>query len=219
MPAHFLKHLQVRPRMMAALAIGLTAGLLSPWGWHAVTRWLLGWNLGVWSYLLLMAWMMARADHGHLRKLAREHAQSAPFVLALVILAALASLAAIVAELSSAKEASGGAALPHIALAASTVLGAWLLLPTVFTLSYATHFHSRHSPAPSLRFPEADESFEPHYSDFLYFAFTIAVAAQTSDVCVASRSMRRLVLLQAVLSFAFNTAILALAVNIAAGLI
>jgi uncharacterized membrane protein len=202
--------------MVAGLLIGLAAGLLSPADWHAVTRWLLGWNVGVWAYLGLMAWMMARADQGHLRRLAREHAQGAPFVLGLVIVAALASLAAIVLELN--RGGTGRDAIPHGALAASTVLSAWLLLPMVFTLSYAAQYHVG-GKAASLRFPDAEEGFNPHYSDFLYFAFTIAVAAQTSDVCVTSSAMRRLVLLQAVLSFAFNTAILALAVNIAAGLI
>jgi uncharacterized membrane protein len=120
--------------------------------------------------------------------------------------------------LSRVREGLGGSAIPHGALAVSTVLSAWLLLPMVFTLSYAAQYHLGGARA-SLRFPEAEEGFNPHYSDFLYFAFTIAVAAQTSDVCVTSSAMRRLVLLQAVLSFAFNTAILALAVNIAAGLL
>ena len=60
--------------------------------------------------------------------------------------------------------------------------------------------------------------FEPGYSDFFYFSFTIAVASQTSDVTVTTRAMRRLVLLQAVLSFIFNTMILAFSINMAASL-
>jgi len=53
----------------------------------------------------------------------------------------------------------------------------------------------------------------------MYFSFTIAVASQTADVAISTRSMRKLVLLQAVLSFAFDTTILALTINIAAGLL
>ena len=64
----------------------------------------------------------------------------------------------------------------------------------------------------------ADFPFAPHYSDFLYFAFTIAVASQTADIAVASPAMRRLVLLHAIVSFAFNTAILAFAINVAASM-
>ena len=69
-----------------------------------------------------------------------------------------------------------------------------------------------------LRFPDADPSFKPDYGDFLYVSFTIAVACQTADVAVTSRPMRRLVLLQSVMSFAFNTAILAFTINVAASL-
>ena len=88
----------------------------------------------------------------------------------------------------------------------------------VFTLNYASHYY-RHRPPAGLRFPDDDPQFKPNYADFLYFSFTIAVAAQTADVVITSRPMRRLVLLQALLSFGFNTAILALAINIGAGLL
>jgi uncharacterized membrane protein len=70
-----------------------------------------------------------------------------------------------------------------------------------------------------LVFPEPDKAFRPDYADFLYFSFTIAVATQTADVAISTRPMRRLVLLQAVLSFVFNTTILALTINIAASLL
>ena len=69
-----------------------------------------------------------------------------------------------------------------------------------------------------MKFPEPDEGFRPDYADFLYFSFTIAVASQTADVSITNRPMRRLVLLQSVLSFAFNTTILAFTINIAASL-
>ena len=91
-------------------------------------------------------------------------------------------------------------------------------LPVVFTLSYASHYY-RHTPPAGLKFPDDSEHFQPNYVDFLYFSFTIAVAAQTADVVITRRPMRRLVLLQSVLSFTFNAAILALAINIAAGLL
>ncbi len=67
---------------------------------------------------------------------------------------------------------------------------------------------------PWLRFP--DKLLEPSYSDFMYFSFTIAVASQTADVEVASTPMRRAVLLQSVISFIFNMAILGLCINISA---
>jgi uncharacterized membrane protein len=74
--------------------------------------------------------------------------------------------------------------------------------------------HANHRP---LAFPDAEEN--PDYWDFLYFSFTIAVAAQTSDVALMSRSMRKVVLAQSILSFVFNAAILGLSINIAASLV
>ena len=216
-----LNHLRARPRMTVAALLGLLAGLLASTHWRPVTSGLIGWNVALWLYLGLMAGLMFQADHHHLRRIAERQAQGAAVVLGLVVSAALASLAAIAVELSWVRQAgahdAAAAAVPHVLLAVSTVLGAWLLLPVVFTLSYATAYH-RQQPASGLVFPSDAADFQPQYSDFLYFAMTIAVAAQTSDVVVNRPEMRRLVLLQAVLSFGFNTAILALAINIAAGL-
>jgi uncharacterized membrane protein len=212
-------HVAVRPRMSVAVLIGLLAGWAAPAS-TVIGRVLFGWNIGVWAYLALMTWLMLRADHAHLRRSAIAQTPGAAVVLGLMVGASVASLVAIVAELAAVRHGHGGEplALVHIALAVSTVAGAWLLLPVVFTLNYASHYY-RHRPAAGLRFPDDDPHFQPNYTDFLYFSFTIAVAAQTADVAITSRPMRRLVTLQALLSFGFNTAILALAINIGAGLL
>jgi uncharacterized membrane protein len=76
-----------------------------------------------------------------------------------------------------------------------------------------------HAPQDRLPLHFPDECLDPDYWDFLYFSFTIAVAVQTSDVSVTSRTMRKLVLGQSVLSFFFNLLILGLSINIAAGLL
>jgi uncharacterized membrane protein len=100
-------------------------------------------------------------------------------------------------------------------LAVSTVAGSWLLLPVEFALAYASLFHAGHGPH-GLEFPGNDA--QPGYTDFRYLAVTVAATSQTSDVAVSARPMRRLVLLHAVLSFVFNTSVLALTINILAGL-
>jgi len=82
-------------------------------------------------------------------------------------------------------------------------------------LTYASAYYGP-DPDRGLAFPESPKGFEPDHTDFLYFSFTIAVTAQTSDVGVTTRSMRRLVLSQSVLSFIFNTTILAFSINAAA---
>ena len=214
---HALRHLRVRPRLVAAIAVGLLAGLLLPASVGPLTRCLLGWNVAVWLYLALLAWMMWRAEQGHLRRVALAQAERAGTVLAMVSVASVVSLLGMVSELSAAKLPAAHHALPHVAFALSTVVGAWLLLPSVFATTYAGRYFAMDHPR-GLQFAGADADFEPDYGDFLYFAFTIAVASQTADVSVTTSPMRRLVLAQALLSFAFNTAILAFTVNVAASL-
>jgi len=216
--AGLLTHVRTRPRLFLCAAIGAAVALLAPGIEHGVTRSLLGWNVGVWLFLAVIGVMMMRADHDHLRRSAIAQTEGATAVLALVILAAVASIVAIVIELAAVKGSGTQQALPHVLFALATVTGSWLLLPTLFAMNYASlYYRSPHGSG--LRFPDTDEkSFRPDYADFLYFSFTIAVALQTADVAISNRPMRRLVLLQSVLSFVFNTTVLALAVNIAAGL-
>lgn len=212
-----LGQLRARPHLMLSVAAGAVAGLslpAHPW----VTRLLLAWNVIAWSYLVQAAWVMSRRDHHHLRRTAIAQSAGAGAVLTVVIAAVIASVTAIAIELARVKGAAPGQAWPHIAFALATVAGSWLLLPTLFALTYASLFH-RHPGGHGLLFPGDSAANPPDYWDFLYFSFTIAVASQTGDVAIASTAMRRLVLLQSVLAFAFNTAILALMVNIAASLI
>ncbi len=215
--SRLISHLRVRPRLVLSVAVGVAAALVLPGSHHAVTRCLFGWNVSVWLYLVLAAVMMFRADHARLRRIAVAQAEAAATVLGIVVLAALVSLVGIVAELMAAKAPGTPHALPHVLFALATVTGSWLLVPTMFALTYASQYY-RTAHGSGLNFPQADDSFKPDYGDFLYFSFTIAVASQTADVSVSTQAMRRLVLLQSVLSFAFNTAILAFTINIAASL-
>ena len=217
------RHVKSRPRMFVAAAAGLATALALTGTPSPVTRALLGWNVGVWLYLVLIVWLMLHADHARLRRVATAHAEGALTVLAVVTVSAIVSLGATVFELSAAKAESARYALPHLLFALSTVAGSWLLVPTMFALNYASLYYRGTQGTgllfPSDVFPSDVPDFKPDYSDFLYFSFTIAVASQTADVAVSTRAMRRLVLLQSVLSFVFNTTILAFTINIAASLI
>ena len=215
--AGLFSHVRTRPRLFIAAAVGVAAALIAPGIEHPTTRALLGWNVGVWLFLLMIGWLMLRADHEHLRRAAIAQAEGASVVLGLVIVAAIASLAAIVVELSAAKGPGAPHAVPHVLFALTTVAGSWLMVPTLFALNYASLYY-RTNRGGGLKFPEPDAGFKPDYADFLYFSFTTAVASQTADVTITNRPMRRLVLLQAVLSFLFNTTILAFTINIAASL-
>lgn len=205
-----------RPRLFASLAAGMAVTFAVPASNSWVTRALLGWNVGVVIYLALITTFMLKADHGKLKRIAAAHAEGAAVVLTVVVLAALTSLVAIVVELSAAKLPGSRHALSHVLLALSTVVCSWTLLPTLFTLNYASLYFTQ--PGGGLRFPDDRVGVQPDYADFAYFAFTIAVASQTADVSITTRPMRRLALAQSLLSFLFNTTILALMINITASL-
>ena len=101
----------------------------------------------------------------------------------------------------------------HLFMAALAVIEAWLLIHTVFTLHYGHVFYRSEQEAGTgggLIFPGGHH---PDYQDFAYFSFVVGMTCQVSDVNVTSRSMRRLALLHGLLSFAFNTVILALSIT------
>lgn len=206
-----------RPRLTTAIVVGIGAGFALPAHWHPVTRALAGWNLTIWSYLCLMSWLMMRASHARVCKIAIQEDKGAVAVLTIMSVAAIASLAAIILELSALKDLSFSHRLVRYAFTASTVFGSWCLVATLFTFHYARAFYRSPLEKRALCFPNNEQ--DPDYWDFLYFSFTIAVAAQTSDVGVMTRSMRKTVLVQSILSFLFNVAILGLSINIAAGLV
>jgi len=214
---HFFNHLRVHPRLSLAVGAGVATAFAVPHAGSFVARGLFGWNVGAWLYLIAISLMMWRADKGHLQKAAAVQAEGALAVLAVITAGAIASIGAIVFELAAAKQAGSGQALSHLLLALVTVVGSWLLVPTLFGLSYASLYYGT-KPGGGLRFPSDDAKFEPDYADFLYFSFTIAVAAQTADVSVSTRRMRRLTLMQSILAFVFNTTILAFSINVAASL-
>lgn len=211
------RFIRTRPRLVSSIVLGVAVALLIPARFNPVTRTLIGWNTIVWSYLCLIGWLMAHASRGRVRTIAEQEHRGAIAVLAIMSIASVASLAAIVVELSSIKDLSFSHKLLHYALTGSTVFGSWCLVAVLFTFHYALIFYKSKGPQHCLRFPDDEQN--PDYWDFLYFSFTIAVAAQTSDVTVMGHAMRKTVLAQSILSFLFNVAILGLTINIAAGLV
>lgn len=211
------KFIRSRPRLTIAIVTGISVGLALPWQWNLVTRVLVGWNVTVWFYLCLMAWLMMRASHVRVRNIAEQEDKGAIAILAIMSVAAMVSIAAIILELSTIKGLPLSYRLAHYAFTGSTVFGSWCLVAALFTFHYARIYYRSPIERRALSFPDNEENLD--YWDFLYFSFTIAVAAQTSDVTVMSHSMRKTVLAQSILSFLFNVAILGLSINIAASFV
>jgi uncharacterized membrane protein len=215
---HYVRRLaHHHPRLLIATLVGVIVGLALPPQWPWITRTLVAWNVGVWSYLIAIGWLIVNAKPKQIFRLAEQEESSAVAVLVVLSTAAVASLAAIFFELAAARNLSPDQRLDHYAFTAATLLGSWFLVGILFTFHYAYLYYRSSSEHRPLAFPDHEP--QPDYWDFLYFSFTIAVAAQTSDVAVMSRAIRRVALVQSVLSFFFNAAILGLSINIAAGLI
>jgi uncharacterized membrane protein len=216
------RFIRSRPHLALAIALGTCVG----WAWPDSLPWLrralIGWNAGVWSYLLGMAWLLSRADHRKVRDIAGKQDESAGLVLFSLVVGAVLSLYAIISELTRIDKLPADQIALHYAFTGLTVIGSWLLVSVLFCFHYAHLYYRAPQDRLPLRFPEdgpGAASLEPNYWDFLYFSFTIAVAVQTSDVSVTTRTMRKLVLGHSVLAFFFNVLILGLSVNIAASLV
>ncbi|MEO8645461.1 DUF1345 domain-containing protein [Pseudomonas sp.] len=206
---------RTHPRLSAAFTLGVAAGILAPAD-SIISKILIGWNTGVWTYLILMLWLTARAKAPDVKRIAEVEDENAGLVLFVVCIAAIASLATITFELAGSKDLETTRKLLHYGFTALTVIGSWLLIGVIFSVHYARLFYTWGGKEPALRFAEGLTT--PNYWDFLYFSFTIGVAVQTSDVGVATRDLRKIVLAQSLIGFVFNTAILGYSINIAAGL-
>lgn len=209
--------LRNRPHMTVGIALGVVLGALTPASIKPVARVLVGWDAAIWSYLVLIWIHMARTDEESVRTHAQSEDQSASTVLFIVCAATVASIVAIVLELGTTKDLGTASKVLHSLLTGMTLIGAWFLIPTIFTLHYARVYYGSDPQSPALAFPDKDLT--PNYWDFLYFSFTIACASQTADVGMRGRSARRSVLAQSILSFYFNVSVLGLCVNIAASMV
>ena len=211
-----MHHLRHHARFYAAVLLGVLA-------WGALSRraephgFLLAGDVFFGAYLLSMAASAARARAPQLRRRA-TYADEGIIVIALVTLAAVGlSLASVFVVLSE----PGGLALGQTVPAFASVPLGWLTLHTVAAFHYAHLYYAKAEPEAAhqpdvggLAFPGTPE---PAAWDFLYHSFVIGMTAQVSDVQVVDTGMRRLALAHGIVSFFFNTVILALAVSAAAG--
>nr|WP_321983601.1 DUF1345 domain-containing protein [uncultured Lichenicoccus sp.] len=205
-----LRGLRHRPSLLVGFAVALLAAILTAPKLRPVTACLIGWDLGVLAYGITFIVVVRRSTTDGLARIADLLDEGNWGVLFATIVAALASLGAIVIELA---QAHGKAHAPWSeALAGATVLLSWFFIHTIFATHYAHEFWRD---AKGLLFPGNDK---PDYGEFLYFSFCMAVASQVSDVTTQNAGMRKLVLAHSLVAYLFNTAIIALGVNIAASL-
>jgi uncharacterized membrane protein len=188
----------------------LPAQVLSIWIVFAMTIIVLDWIAILWTHPM------------EVRKIASLQDSSRYILFLFVIIASLVSLVAIVFLLKSAKGHGAGSISGHVLLAMAAVIVSWTLVHTIFTMRYAHLYYDADTDdgkprkGGGLQFPDEEE---PDYLDFVYFSFVIGMTFQVSDVEISSRLIRRHALVHSLISFAFNTAIVALSINVISGLI
>jgi uncharacterized membrane protein len=203
-----------RPRTFFSVAIGIVAFFLLPGSLRLVTRLLMSWDIFITLYLLLVYTMVLRSGLSHIKRNAVLQDDGRFVILLVTALGAFASIAAIVFELGAASHRSG----LQLALATVTIALSWAAVHTIFALHYAHDYYRRAKPG-GLQFPSGDEHDHADYWDFVYFSFVIGMTAQVSDVGITDKTIRRTATAHGIISFIYNTALVALMVNIAASAI
>lgn len=208
-----------RSRLFTCMLIGTCIYYALPQvaDWRISTRLLIAWNIGATLYLLGALHMMFSIGESGIRQRALAQDEGQHIIMALVVLSAVVCLVGVVIELSVAKTMTGQLRYEHMAHTVLTIASSWMFTQVMFAQHYAHRYYlALENKMPGgLQFPEEPL---PDYLDFLYMSCVIGTSAQTADVAFTNRTMRRIGLLHCVLSFFFNTTVLALTVNMASSL-
>ncbi|WP_295712340.1 DUF1345 domain-containing protein [Mucilaginibacter sp.] len=211
-------------RLLVSLCLG-AGTLFFSWGRFSAPALVLVTWIGFALMIILMDWVIILSSHPmEIRRIAKIEDSSRTLIFLFVIIASLISMLAIFFLLKSSKQLSPAVVTGHVLLGMASVIVSWVLVHTIFTLRYAHMFYAtdpdddnKKKPLGGLEFP-GDEK-EPDYLDFVYFSFVIGMTFQVSDVEISSRKIRRLAWIHGMISFAFNTAIVALSINVISGLV
>ena len=211
-----------RQRLVLGLAIGAATFVVLRGYLRFASAAIAGWN-AVAVVILALDWVtILTTPQRKIRQLAQQQDLSRFLVFIFVVIAACAALFAVGFLVKAHKSQSSGHFVIHLLLTLCTVVFSWALLNTVYSLRYAhTYYGDSDQPcgqqhAGGLIFPG---DMGPNYFDFAYFSFVIGMTCQVSDVQITSPRMRRITLFHSVLSFGFNTLILALLINTVSGLL
>jgi uncharacterized membrane protein len=209
-------------RLLIALVVSLVFFILTNGRLESMVQAIAVWNVFAWS-MIVLTWIRIGLAGAKTSVQAAKLQDTTRFVIFLfVVLAAVASLASVAILIGGAKGLGHKTLTEHLILAAATVVSSWFLVHTVFAMHYAHGYYHDEDEGPGfssaggLEFPGEKD---PDFLDFAYFSFVIGMTCQVSDVQVSSHGMRRLALVHGLLSFMFNTVILALSINLASGLV
>jgi uncharacterized membrane protein len=210
-----------RPRLVGSMLTGFAASLALAYftELRTVTAGVAGWDVMCLTFTGLMTLYMSNENEQGIRAHAAKADEGRAVVLVLILLASVVSVVAIAMELSAAKAEHGVARGVYVALAFFTVAMSWYFVQLNFALHYAHAYYTRADgragDAGGLFFPGKEA---PDYWDFLHFSIIIGVASQTADIAFTDKGLRRLGTAHSLFAFAYNTVIVALTINLLAGL-
>jgi uncharacterized membrane protein len=204
-----------RSNLLTAVAAGLLLYLATGFLVERfITRFLIGWDGGLATFLGLSFRFMKSAKVADMKERAIEHAMGDRLVLAAALLASIASLGAVVAELSGARGYA-----PRLMLVAATVALSWLFVQVIFAMHYANQYYRAEAGGSLDGGLAFGAEGNPDYWDFFHFAVVLGACSQTADISFRSRKMRHIGTLHTLVAFAFNTVVLATMINLAADLV
>ena len=220
--------MDVRWRLALAVIVGIAGALLAPHLLGTLARVVVGWVGFAATDLALIIMGMWQADTDDMRRVAASEDLPRTQAFVLVVGAAMASLGAVVGLMGSLKGISKDQRVLHVVLSVAAVVLAWTLVHLVFTLRYAhTYYNADEDTGQDtggLIFPDDQgqdqgPKLTPNYVDFAYFSFIIGMTAQTADIGIGNRELRRTALLHGLIAFIFNTVIVALTIGTIGGML
>jgi uncharacterized membrane protein len=214
------KFFHYQHRLLISIACAVILAYFINWrnAESSASYFLIGWNTFCLIYFILALQMMWGVEDERIQQRVRYLPDNGPVFVVLVILSGLASMSAIVIEISYLKMIGQNRNIYYLILPSLTILTSWVFTHLIFATHYAHHYYRsvNQNIDPGIIFP-GDE--RPNYGDFLYAAFIIGTSSQTADVSFSSKETRRIALIHSVLAFFFNTTVIALTVNIASNFI
>ncbi len=209
-----------RPRLFIGMLCGLAVAPLLPAGIKGATRAIIAWDIGVVAFLVMSAFLFTTERLDRMAADAADQEEGEWTIFWLTVGAVAFSFAAIISEFADTKDMPPAQRGLNVSLVAVTLFVSWLMTHVTFAFRYAHEYYEADPDgvgiSGGLEFPGEKR---PDYLDFMYFSLVLGMTFQVSDVQITARKFRRLAAVHGLLSFLFNTIILALTVNIAAGLL
>jgi uncharacterized membrane protein len=204
-------------KIIICIVLAIAAYLVADIKNNPLTRLMIGWNTFS-LCMIIMTWITFKiTSPDEIRRQAGLQDASHVAIFVIVLISAFASFFAVLLLVISEKKETEAFDIP---VAIAGMFFSWFLVHTIFAMRYAHIYYGDHETQPAIHaggliFPDEDR---PDYIDFAYFSFVLGMTFQVSDIQVTSKQLRKMALLHGILSFGFNTIIVALTINVIAGL-